>query len=207
MSAWYRLQRFWQHRQLKDERYAFLFDDTATDEVMSIDCETTGLNPKKDDIISLSAIKIRGSRIQTSESLQLTLKPSKNIDQAAIKVHHLRNCDVADGLSAQEAMQQFLQFIGNRPLLGYYLEFDVALLNRLIKPMIGCNLPNPQIELSALYHDYKIERIPQRHVDLRFQAIREHLDIPDLGTHDAFADALMVAMAYVKLQQRIHNKR
>jgi DNA polymerase-3 subunit epsilon len=36
--------------------YEFLFDDMGTDEVVAIDCETTGLNPKKDDIVSIAAV-------------------------------------------------------------------------------------------------------------------------------------------------------
>jgi DNA polymerase-3 subunit epsilon len=77
----------------------------------------------------------------------------------------------------------------------------VALINRLVKPLIGINLPNQQIELSAIYHDAVIGLIPQHHIDLRFETIRKKLDIPDLGAHDAFADALMVAIAYIKLNK------
>jgi len=198
---WRSLYRSWQRRQLTDPHYDFLFAQPTKPGVVSIDCETTGLNPKKDEIITLAAIRVEGTSILTSESMHLTLKPSRTIDGAAITVHRLRNCDVAHGLPPQEAIAQFLAFVGSSPLLGYYLEFDIALINRIVKPWLGIQLPNPQIELSALYHDHKIGLIPQRVVDLRFETIRKTLAIPDLGAHDAYADALMVAMAYVKLQQ------
>jgi len=191
----------WQKRQLKDPAYQFLFEPPTRAGVVSIDCETTGLNPKKDDIITLAAIRVIGNDIFTSEGMHLTLRPNQPINGAAITIHRLRNCDVAHGLEPQEAIRQFLDFIGSSPLLGYYLEFDVALINRIVNPMIGINLPNQQIELSARYHDAVIGLIPQHHIDLRFETIRKKLDIPDLGAHDAFADALMVAMAYIKLNQ------
>jgi DNA polymerase-3 subunit epsilon len=133
--------------------------------------------------------------------MHLTLRPNQPINGSAITIHRLRNCDVAHGLEPTEAIKQFLAFIGSSPLLGYYLEFDVALINRLVKPLIGINLPNQQIELSAIYHDAVIGLIPQHHIDLRFETIRKKLDIPDLGAHDAFADALMVAIAYIKLNK------
>jgi DNA polymerase-3 subunit epsilon len=195
------LYRAWQKRKLKDPAYQYLFEPASRAGVVSIDCETTGLNPKKDEIITLAAIRVIGNDILTSESMHLTLRPNQPINGAAITIHRLRNCDVAHGLEPTEAIKQFLTFIGSSPLLGYYLEFDVALINRIVKPLLGINLPNQQIELSAIYHDAVIGLIPQHHIDLRFETIRKKLDIPDLGAHDAFADALMVAMAYIKLNK------
>jgi DNA polymerase-3 subunit epsilon len=206
MFLWKTLYRQWQKRCLTDANYHFLFDAPPLG-VVSIDCETTGLNPKKDDIITLSAVRIVNNDILASEALNLTLRPSREIDSSAITIHRLRNCDVQDGLAPQEAMAQLLQFIGSSPLLGYYLEFDVALINRIVKPWLGITLPNQQIELSACYYDYRIGPIPQHNIDLRFDAIRKHLDIPDLGAHDAFSDALMVAMVYLALEQKKQTAR
>ena len=42
--------RNWNRKQLKNKRYDFLFDTPAQNEFVSLDCETTGLNPKKDEI-------------------------------------------------------------------------------------------------------------------------------------------------------------
>lgn len=202
-----RIYQAWQKRHLKAPEYQFLFEPATRAGVVSIDCETTGLNPKKDDIITLAAIRIIDNDILTSESIHLTLRPNQPINSAAITIHRLRNCDVVNGLEPQEAIKKFLDFIGSSPLLGYYLEFDVALINRIIKPWLGIKLPNEQIELSALYHDKVIGLIPQHHIDLRFETIRKKLNIPDLGAHDAFADALMVSMAYIKLKNNVLLKQ
>ena len=65
-----------------------------------------------------------------------------------------------------------LDFIGSRPLVGYYLEFDVAMLNREIWPLLGVRLPQPKIEVSAMYYDYKNRQLPAHQrdgtIDLRF---------------------------------------
>jgi DNA polymerase-3 subunit epsilon len=95
---------------------------------------------------------------------------------------------------------QFLRFIGSRPLVGYYLEFDVAMINKYLRPLLGIVLPNKQTDVSGIYYEKKITAIPQGHIDLRFDVIMSDLDLPSLGQHDAFNDALMTAMMYVKLQ-------
>ena len=60
----------WQKGQIKPE-FGFVFDDPPEDEYVSLDCETTGLNVRSDDIISIGAVRIKGNRIMSSERLEL----------------------------------------------------------------------------------------------------------------------------------------
>ena len=194
------LKRSWNKRSLKDESYAWLFDSYEGDEVVVFDTETTGLNTKKDAVLSIGAVKVKGDRILTSESFEVFLKPECEISVESIKIHHIRPCDLEHALEPQEGAKKFLEFIGKRPLVGYYLEFDMAMMNRLIKPWLGVNLPNKQIEVSGLYFDKKIELIPQGNIDLRFDTILRTLNIPRMGQHNALNDAIMTAMVYIKLK-------
>lgn len=197
------LIRRWNRKQLKDESYEWLFEPYTGDEVVVFDTETTGLNTKKDTVLSIGAVKVRGDRILTSQSFEVFLKSDKEIGVESIKIHHIRPCDLEDALTPLEGVQKFLEFIGNRPLVGYYLEFDVAMMNGLIKPWLGVNLPNKQIEISGLYFDKKIALIPQGNIDLRFDTILKDLNIPRMGQHNALNDAIMTAMVYVKLQHTL----
>lgn len=190
----------WNRRGLNDENYAWLFEPYTGDEVVVFDTETTGLNMQKDAVLSIGAVKIKGDKILTSQSFELFLKPSKEISVESIKIHHIRPCDLEHALEPLEGVQKFLEFIGNRPLVGYYLEFDVAMINRLIKPWLGITLPNTQTEVSGLYFDKKIALIPQGNIDLRFDTILTELNIPRMGQHNALNDAIMTAMVYIKLQ-------
>jgi DNA polymerase III subunit epsilon len=196
------LHQWLNRRRLKYEHYAFLFEAPPDDEWVCFDCETTGLNPKKAELLSIGAVKIKGTTILTSQKLELFIKPRSEINETSIKIHHLRHCDLEHGLPPQEAILRFLHFIGSRPLVGYYLEFDVAMINKYLKPLLGITLPNPQIEISGLYYDLKQNVLHPVHVDLRFDAILADLNIPVLGKHDAFNDALMTAMIYVKMKNK-----
>ena len=75
------------------------------------------------------------------------------------------------------------------------------MLNRHVRPKLGIPLPNRQIEVSALYYDAKARRAPpDSHIDLRFATIREDLGLPEIVEHDAFNDALLAAMMYLRLR-------
>lgn len=208
-APWRQLVREWMLYHLGDQRFRFLYDDPPPDEWVSVDCETTGLNPNRDDIISIGAVRIVGNRVMTSERFELLVRPSKAISADAVKVHQLRERDVAQGVDIDEAMHRLLRFIGPRPLVGYYLEFDVALINRAIFPLLGVRLPQPKVEISALYYDWKQRTLPPyQHgasIDLRLATLMADLALPTRHAHDAVNDAIMAALAFVKLRALLES--
>lgn len=194
-----KIKRYFDQKNLKDERYRYLFDPVPIDEYVCFDVETTGLDTKSDDIISIACVHIKENKILTSQKFERFVKPRSTLDETSIKVHHIRSCDLEDAGDIDEMIEAFLRFIGNRKLVGYYLEFDVAMVNRYVKPKLGIGLPNEQIEVSALYYDHKVGSISQGNVDLRFDTIMKALDLPLMGKHDALNDAIMTALIFIKL--------
>ena len=201
-----RLRRGWQQRQLRDSEWRFLVDAPPPGEWVALDCETTGLNPRSDEIIAIGAVRILGNRVLTSERLELLVRPEHGVSAESIRVHRLREQDVQDGVPAEEAMRRLLHFIGARPLVGYYLEFDVAMINRTLKRTLGLTLPQEKIEVSRLYYDHVFQQLPPHkqqentEIDLRFATIMDALGLPTREAHDALNDAVMAALAFIKLR-------
>ena len=198
---WLALKRRLDRRLLRNGEYRFLFEPPPPAEAVAIDCETTGLNRRQDDIVAVAAIRIRGARILASERFEAKVKPSVRLHPDAIKTHRLREQDVAAEPTIAEVLPALLRFIGSRPLVGYYLEFDVAMLNRHVRKMLGIELPNERIEVSGAYYQRKYgDAPPGTHVDLSFGAILADLGLPALDQHDAASDALMTAMMHLALE-------
>ncbi len=191
-----------ERRKLSDPKYQALYDGHP-DELVSFDCETTSLNVKEAEIISIGAVKIRGNTVLTSESFYVLIKPEGMMEAANVTIHGLRPKDLSNGLPVQEALRQFLDFVGGRPLVGYFLEYDVAMVNKFLKPMLGIKLPQEQIEVSSIYYRQEIKKkYYDTYVDLRMAPMIEKLNIPDLPRHDALNDAINVALMYLALQAR-----
>jgi len=186
---------------LADKSYSFLFERDDTGEVVSLDCETTGFNTVADDVISIAAIKIRGSRILTSQAFQVVIRPTTPMEANAIKVHHLREQDLARAQPMRKVLPDFLHFIGSRPLVGYWIAFDVRMLNKYLFNFLNIHLPNRRIDVSALYYDRKYRNAPPGSaIDLRYLSILKDLGLPPLPQHDALNDALGAAQMYVILK-------
>jgi len=184
---------------LNDKKFEYLFGEDKSGEYVVFDTETTGLNPRKDDILSIGAVKIKDNKILTSQTFEVFIKNTKEISSKSIEIHQIRPCDLENAKNIDVAIKEFLEFIGSRPLVGYYLEFDIAMINKYIKPMLGINLPNKKIEVSEIYFDKTIALIPQGNIDLRFDTILKKCGVPDMGAHNAVNDAIMTAMIYLKL--------
>jgi DNA polymerase-3 subunit epsilon len=198
------LRRRWMLYHLADAHFGFMYDDPPPGEWVALDCETTGLDTRRDEIVSIGAVRIVGNRLLTSQRLDLLVRPERSLKVSSMRVHRLRERDVAQGMPPLQAMRLLLDFIGSRPLVGYYLEFDVAMLNREIWPMLGVRLPQRKIEVSAMYYDFKQRQLPAHArgetIDLRFATIMNELALPLRETHDALNDAVMAGLAFIKLR-------
>jgi DNA polymerase-3 subunit epsilon len=192
-------------RRHKDSDWKALFEPYAGDEVVSLDCETSGLDPKKDAIISVGAVRVEGCRILTSDALDIKLAPPEKMDPESVTVHRLRKLDLEGGLPVEDAMRQVLEFVRNRPILGYHVAFDAAIINQHVQRLYGFRLPNRRIELAEIYLKRCGRPGSGLEADLRLETIAGRLGMPvPKGRHTALMDAVFTAALYVRL---LHGER
>jgi DNA polymerase-3 subunit epsilon len=206
-AFWKRYKKRKNYEALKNKEFAFLFNPAPEDEYVVFDTETTGLNPKQDEILSIGAVRLKGNKILASQTFEVFIKPQGKIASKSIEIHRIRPCDLENAKGSEEAIKEFLYFIGSTPLVGYYLEFDVAMINKYIKPLLGITLPHEMIEVSEIYFEKTITLIPQGNIDLRFDTILKKCGIPNMGAHNAVNDAIMTAMIFLKLTKENNNVR
>ncbi|MEO5734013.1 MAG: 3'-5' exonuclease [Rubrivivax sp.] len=204
LGRWFRtLQR----RRLRDPAFAFIFEPPPHNEWVALDCETTGLDTRRDEIVAIAAVRIVGDCILTSQRLELLVRPTGVVSADSVRVHLLRERDLAAGVPAQDAVKALLRFIGSRPIVGYYTEFDVVMVDRVLRPLIGIALPQPVIDVGTLFHKYRSRhRTPHQQlvepvIDLRFDTLMRVLELPQRPAHDALNDAVMAALAFIKLRR------
>ncbi|HHF3076708.1 3'-5' exonuclease [Vibrio diabolicus] len=193
------LQRKYWHYKLKGSPYQSLFCTPDKTEYVSLDCETTSLDPNRAELVTIAATKIIDNRIITSQPFEVRLRAPQSLDSGSVKIHRIRHQDLVDGISEKEALLELLDFIGNRPLVGYHIRYDKKILDLASLRQLGFPLPNPLIEVSQIYHD-KLERhLPNAYFDLSLDAICKHLELPIQDKHDALQDAISAALVFVRL--------
>ncbi|WP_300273252.1 3'-5' exonuclease [Halomonas sp.] len=195
------LRRAADRRRHADGEYAWLFHPYTGDEMVVIDTETTGLDTRSAELVSIAAVRVRGDRILTSDSLDLRLARPASLTGDSIRIHGLRGMDLDNGESLDAALERLLDFVGNRPLVGWHLGFDLAILNRELRPRFGFELPNATVDVAQLWRRRLRRRHPEIDGQPRFERVAERLGVPVMGRHTALGDAVTTALMFLRLER------
>ena len=197
----HRLKSYWYKRALTRPDLAHLLSPSLPNQWVAIDCEMSGLNPKKHHLLSIAAVHINGDHIDTGNGCYMVCRPPVMPEADSIVIHGLRPHDVASGISYDEMLALMLPFIGNRPIVGFCPQLDMAFLNPLTKAYMGIALPNTVIDIRDMYNRKTGNRTAGvSHQGQHLTQILKKYNIPDLGSHNAYNDAVMTAMAFLHLR-------
>lgn len=202
--------RLWQKKRqlakLTKPQYRYLFDTTISNEWVSLDCEMTGTNPKTCHLLSVAAVRIIKNNntlmIDTQNALSFICKPPVMPTADSIVIHGLRPIDVAKGMDYEVMLEQLLPFIGNRPIVGFCVDMDMAFINGIAKPYLGTHLPNQILDVSLIEQSFAQQKIKTPELIAPRKHLNELIDIfqlPRLPAHDALNDAVMTAMVFCHL--------
>lgn len=203
-SGWAAIKREWSQRQLADPQWAFLWQAPPPDEWVALDVLASGRDAAHDRLLDLAAVRVAGDRVLASQRLALTLA-GPGAERASLG-------DAADGAeptAPEQAMAQLLHFIGPRPLVGYYLDFDLALIERAAHPLLGTGLPNARHDVSAMFHDWKFRQLPPYQqqgaltIDLRWATLLRELGLPERESATPLDGAVQAGLAFVVLRHRL----
>jgi DNA polymerase-3 subunit epsilon len=178
------LRKSLNRRNLTDPAFDFLFDEDTSGEAVALAIGASSFEPEQAELQEIVAIVIRGNRLLASQRLHLKVGGQGN----------------EGSVGAPDAVAALLRFAGSRPLVGYFLDFAVNLVDRTARPLIGVAIPNSRIEVSSLYYDRRRPVAGRTVPDLRFDAILRDLELPERGTPNPLADAVSAGLIYLTLQ-------
>ena len=94
-----------------------------TDEIIALDLETTGLNPRTDSILEIGAVRIKNGRVEDTYAAFINI--GKKIPEFIVGLTGITDEMAAGGLSLPEALEGFLDFAGETPVLGHNITFGL----------------------------------------------------------------------------------
>lgn len=114
--------------------YLASFVDTWTDETPAskvrfvvLDTETTGLDPRRDRIITIGAVAVQGGEMLLHDSFEVMLKIPYN--QSSVTVHGITRDEAnASGMEEGEAMALFLDYLRDGVIVGHHIGHDIQAL-------------------------------------------------------------------------------
>ena len=196
------LSRWWMRRRHGEGEWGGLFAPSSAGEWVSLDLETTGIDPARDHILSLAAVPVRDGTAWLSERFERRVHTARAFGIESIRHHRITPDEASAGEPVTEVVREFLHWLGGRRLLGYNLGFDLDMLAPHVRALAGFDLPNPTVDLADAVAAAQRRQRPDAPVNLDLVHIANRLGVPMIGRHTALGDATTVALCWLALHRR-----
>lgn len=131
---------------IREEKGKSLID--LIDDYCVIDIETTGFDPKYDEIIEISALKVRNNQIV--DSLNYLIQSKNDIPEFISNLTGITDNMLKSGITLSYALNDFLNFIRNDILIGHNINFDINFLYDNCKKDLSKTLSNNFVDTLRL---------------------------------------------------------
>jgi DNA polymerase-3 subunit epsilon len=155
-----------------------------------VDVETSGLNMKKDRLISIGAIALREGRLDFSDAFQVVLRQAQVSTHANILIHGIGGSAQSGGVDPVEGLLAFLQYVGKSPLVAYHAFFDQSMIGKATREYLGMELDQPWIDLAWVLPDFYSFR---GETNVALDDWLHHFGIENILRHNAVSDAYATA--------------
>ncbi|WP_370770193.1 ATP-dependent RecD-like DNA helicase [Eubacterium ramulus] len=161
-----------------------------TPDYVIFDLETTGISPNYDEVIEISALKVKGGEVV--DEFNTLVNPGRKIPFGATKVNGITNAMVAEAPAFSHVLAEFLDFAEGLVLVGHNIaRFDMKFIWRDAEQYFGEIPQNNYVDTLQVARKYLPKMDHHRLVDLA-----EYYGISSEGAHRALNDCYMNQKVY-----------
>lgn len=197
-------------RTAKDPRLARFYEagtvsaDTPLDQVplLALDVETTGLDSRKDSIVSLGQVPFDLRRIRCREASYWVVKPVCELSSQSITFHHITHSDISQAPRLASVLDELLTVMAGKIIVVHYRNIERGFLDQAVRHLLGEGLQFPVIDTMQLEARlYPRKRRPgwlhqalgKQPISIRLADSRLRYGLPLYQAHHALTDAIATA--------------
>lgn len=175
------------------------------------DTELTGLNKKKDELISIGAVMIRNLQIDLSSMFHQFIRPENLDPTQATLVHRITPEQLETAEPIEDVLPRFVKYIQGSLLVGHHLPLDMHFLNKATTKVMGGTLSNPGVDTMRMAQGYNRVRLGHYHehnpreISYNLDDLGREYHLPQFKPHDALEDALQTAYLFLYLIKKFRK--
>jgi DNA polymerase-3 subunit epsilon len=168
---------------------------------VAIDVETTGLDPKRDELISFAGIPIHSGRIIAGKAVHGLVRPRAASTGASSAIHGLRDRDLSGAPTAPDALAPLVALMPGRiPVV------HAQWVERTFLAKAGCPLPRHLVDTALLWRLLSIERGEPDPGTCSLSTIAWALGLPAHRPHTAEGDTLTAAQVFIAMASHLEAR-
>nr|WP_294781369.1 3'-5' exonuclease [uncultured Flavobacterium sp.] len=175
--------------------------ETKPNRFVVLSTETSGLNPDKDVILSLGAFSVIDDSIVIKESFETVLLQYKYLQDNGLSNEFIIESKMMK-MPEPDAMEAFVNFIGNSILVGHHINFDVEMLNAALERLDCGRLKNEALDVDVMYR--KLTDINDKQFSL--DDLCGIYKIQKSDRNSSSEDAYRIGLLFLKLKSRLGIK-
>jgi DNA polymerase-3 subunit epsilon len=154
-----------------------------------LDVESSGLDVRRDRLISIGAVTVRGDTLPIAESFEVVLRQAQVSRTDNILVHGIGGTAQRTGVSAADALLGFLAHAGKAPVVAFHAAFDTIMIGRALQEHLALKWSPRVLDLA----DLMPALFPQVKGCRQLDDWLAHFGIGHYARHQALSDAFSTA--------------
>lgn len=171
---------------------------------MAVDVETTGLDPRRDEIISFAAVPVEGGRVALGRAVSGLVRPRAAPPPESIEIHGLRAADLAAAPVSPQALAALADVLRGRIPIAHAAWIDRAFLEPPLGEL-GESLPRRIVDTAVLWRLLCLDRGEPDPGWCGLSAVAAALSLPSHRPHEAEGDALTTAQVFLALATHLER--
>jgi DNA polymerase III subunit epsilon len=166
------------------------------------DTELTGLNIKKDSIVSIGALRMQGGKIDLNEIYYRVADPEAQLTGQSVVIHEITPSEASKCPKIDVLLPEFLEYCRDGIIVGHFISIDMAFVNKELTKFFGFPLQNPAVDTQKIYKWIRIqeEQLCAFHAglseDIDLTSLANRYSIPANNAHNALNDAFVTAQLF-----------
>ncbi len=174
--------------------------ESKSNRYVVLSTETTGLNPKKDVILSFGAIGVVDDVVRIGDNFEVVILQYKYLHDNGLSNEFLIESKLSK-LAEPQAIQALVDYIGNAVLVGHRIHFDIEMINDVLEKMECGKLKNEALDVEIMHQ--KLMDITK---SFSLEDLIKHYKLPLSERNSASDDAYSIALLFVKLKAKLGFK-
>jgi len=172
-----------------------------------LDTETSGLDIKKDSILSISAIPVQPYRMDIGNRFEAYFHRGGYQPGQEIEVHGILSKHLQEAPKEEMVLEAFIHSLGSRIVVGHHIGFDQAIINEAVKRHFGFKLRNRTLDTSSLYRRlHNPFRRPIHEKPYSLDELCSIYKIPLGARHTAAGDAYITSILFMKILAQLEER-
>lgn len=175
---------------------------------LALDLETTGLEPRRDAIVSFGSVALHGPHIDLSSAAHRVVRLEQPLTARSVVIHGITHDTVAQGEPLNGILADTLRALAGKVLLAHHARVETGFLAAACARLFGGRFIVPVVDTQRLARQW-LERRDRHYTvqELRLFNLRKRYNLPNYQAHNALSDALAAAELFAaQMAERSHGQ-